>query len=55
MIRIAIPVFQDRISPVLDACTRLLIVDLDKNVEIEREEIYLDDLSLAERLTIFKK
>jgi predicted Fe-Mo cluster-binding NifX family protein len=55
MIRVAIPIFRSRVSPVLDSCTRVLLVDVEKNREIERKEIYLDELSLTERVTIFQK
>ena len=55
MIRLAIPIFRSRVSPVLDSCTSVLLVDVEKNREIERKEIYLDELSLTERVTIFQK
>ena len=55
MIRVAIPIFRSRVSPVFDSCTRVLLVDIEKNREIERNEIYLDELSLTERVTIIQK
>lgn len=38
-----------------DPCTRLLIIDFDQTKEIKRQEIYLDELSLSERLPILQK
>jgi predicted Fe-Mo cluster-binding NifX family protein len=55
MIRIAIPIFRSRVSPVLDSCTSVLLVDVEKNRAMERKEIYLDELSLTERVTIIHK
>lgn len=55
MNRIAIPVFKSRVSPVFDSCTRLLIIDLDKNREVDRNEIMFEGLSEMERLKSLKK
>ncbi len=55
MIRIAIPIFHKRVSPVLDHCTRLLIIDVDQGSEIKRQEISLEEFSLAERFNLIKK
>ena len=55
MLRIAIPIFRARVSPVFDECTRVLLVDIENDQEIERKEIYLDELSLTERLSILQK
>lgn len=55
MIRIAIPVFHKRVSPVLDNCTRLLIIDFDQDSEISRQEISLEKFSLVERFNLIKK
>ena len=49
MERIAIPVFQERISPVLDACARLLVVDIDNGKEIQRADVFLKNMSRRER------
>jgi predicted Fe-Mo cluster-binding NifX family protein len=54
MVRIAIPIFQNRISPVLDSCKRLLIVDAEHSREVERTEVGLDDLSLTDRFRIIR-
>ena len=55
MERIAIPVFESRISPVLDACSRLLVVDIDGGCEVGRVEISLEKTSLMERIEIFTR
>lgn len=55
MIRVAIPIFRSRVSPVFDTCARLLVIDLDQGKETQRQEIYLDKLSLSEREPILKK
>ena len=55
MIRVAIPIFHNRVSPVLDTCTRLLIIDFDGKVEIERREVSFDLYSQSERFEILKK
>ena len=55
MIRIAIPIFHKRVSPVLDTCTRLLIIDIDQEIEINRQEISLEKFSLIERFNLTKK
>ncbi len=55
MIRVAIPIFRMRVSPVFDTCTRIIIVDIETSREIDRKEIYLDALSLTERVTILRK
>jgi predicted Fe-Mo cluster-binding NifX family protein len=52
--RVAIPVFRARISPAFDTCTRVLLIDLEQKQEIERREIYLDEFSLSERVTILQ-
>jgi predicted Fe-Mo cluster-binding NifX family protein len=55
MVRIAIPIFRSRVSPVFDSCTRVLLVDIEHKKEIERSEIYLDKLSITERAAILQK
>ena len=55
MKRIAIPIFKSRISPVLDSCTRILIVDIEENRVIEREEIYVEEFSRSERVKILQR
>jgi len=48
--RIAIPVFQSRVSPVFDCCSRVLLVDLEPDREIKRTEITCQDLSVFDRV-----
>ena len=55
MTRVAIPIFRMKVSPVFDSCTRVLLVDIEKDREVDRKEFYLDALSLNERLTILHK
>jgi len=55
MVRVAVPIFRSRISPVFDSCTRVLLVDIEGNREMHRSEIYLDELSLTERVAILQK
>jgi predicted Fe-Mo cluster-binding NifX family protein len=55
MVTIAVPIFQSRVSPVLDVCSRILLISLEQNREIDRKEIYLDDLSLSERTSVLKR
>ncbi len=49
MERIAIPIFQSRISPVLDACNELMIVDLSEAGPVQRAIVSLEKLTPAER------
>lgn len=55
MTRVAVPKFKSRVSPVFDSCTRVLLVDIEQNREIARNEIYLDEFSLIERANILQK
>jgi len=55
MVRVAIPIFRSRVSPIFDSSTRVMLVDIEHNNEIERSEIYLDELSKTERVTILQK
>jgi len=55
VIRVAIPTFKQRVSPVFDSCTRVLLVDIEDDREVDRKEIYLDALSLNERVKILCK
>ena len=55
MIRIAIPNFHHRVSPVLDTCTRLLIIDFEGQAEVDRREVVFDMYSSSERFEMVKK
>jgi len=43
--KVAIPVWQSRISPVFDVARRLLVLDVDNGREISRSECFMDNLS----------
>ena len=53
--RLAIPVFRMRVSPVLDTCTRVLLIDLHGGREIAREEIQVSASSLMARADLLQK
>jgi len=55
MLRVAIPIFRSRVSPILDSCTRIILIDIEHNQEIERSEIHLNGLSLIERVSVLQK
>ena len=55
MVRIGIPVFHHRVSPVLDTCTRLLIIDFEGQTEVDRREVVFDVYAPSERMEIGKK
>ncbi len=47
--KIAIPIWEDKISPVLDAASRLLIVEVVDHEEMSRFETYLKERELSHR------
>ncbi len=47
--RIAIPIADDRISPVLDVAQRLLVIDADGGIERQRTELPIDPKALEAR------
>ncbi len=47
--RIAIPIWDDKVSPVLDAASRLLIVETENRNVASHFEIYLDEHELSRR------
>lgn len=47
--RIAIPIWDDKISPVLDTASKLLVVEVEDQKEASRFEIYLDEHELSRR------
>jgi predicted Fe-Mo cluster-binding NifX family protein len=55
MVRIAIPIWNERISPVLDSCARLVVFDVVENKVVDRKEAYLGALSVFERSSLMKK
>jgi predicted Fe-Mo cluster-binding NifX family protein len=55
MRKIAVPIFQNRVSPVLDSCKYLLVVDTEAMAEKVRSTVYLGDMSLTERCNLLCK
>jgi len=55
MKKVAIPIFQNRVSPVLDSCRHMLVIDIEQGAVVQRETVYLDEMSLTERCDIFAK
>jgi predicted Fe-Mo cluster-binding NifX family protein len=55
MERVAIPVFESRVSPVLDSCQRMVVVDIEKGCEIRRQELNLDKMSIHERIEVMAR
>ena len=47
--KIAIPVWENKVSPVLDTASRLMVVELKDERPISRFEIYLDERDLSRR------
>ena len=47
--KIAIPIWEDKVSPVLDTASRLLIVELEDKKEASRFETYLAEQDLSRR------
>ncbi len=48
--KVAIPIFRSRVSPVFDWCTRLLLVRIRSGREETREDIEVGGLGLLERV-----
>ena len=47
--KIGIPIWEDKISPVLDTASRLLVIETDGKKESSRFETYLDIQDLSHR------
>jgi predicted Fe-Mo cluster-binding NifX family protein len=47
--KIALPVWENKISPVLDTASRLLIVEIKEGGEISRFEVFLDERNPSRR------
>ncbi|MGQ9574833.1 MAG: NifB/NifX family molybdenum-iron cluster-binding protein [Thermoguttaceae bacterium] len=47
--KLAVPVWRQRVSPVFDVCGRLLVVDLDDAGELRRSELSVDEEDPAGR------
>ena len=55
MERIAVPIFQSRVSPVLDSCNDLMLVDLSGAGAVRRVNVSLRKLSLGERVAAMSR
>jgi predicted Fe-Mo cluster-binding NifX family protein len=55
MERVAIPVFGSRVSPVLDSCQRMVVIDIEDGREIRRQEISVEKMSVYERIEIIAR
>ena len=53
--RVAIPTYQNRVSPVIDSCAHMLIFDIDQAHEKERENVFLGDMPLGERCRLLRE
>jgi len=47
--RIALPVWQDKVSPLLDTASRLLVVVAERERETSRFETYLEEMDISRR------
>jgi predicted Fe-Mo cluster-binding NifX family protein len=47
--KIAVPISNDRISPVFDVAGRLLLVDVEEGEETDRAEVRLEDQEIGRR------
>jgi len=47
--KIAIPVWENKVSPVLDTASRLMVVELNEKGPTSRFEIYLDERDVSRR------
>ena len=54
MTKIAIPTFKKRVSPVFDTCKHMLVINCNNGSEVDRESIFLGDMTLNERCRIFE-
>jgi NADH-quinone oxidoreductase subunit E len=52
MERIGIPIFESRVSPVLDVCNRMVVVDIDGACEARRDAVSFGSADSTERLEI---
>lgn len=47
--KLAIPIWENRVSPVLDTASRLLVVEVKEDGDMSRFEIFLDESELSRR------
>ena len=55
MTKIAIPTFQNRVSPVLDSCNHILLIDIVGDAEQDRETVYMGECTLTDRCSTLVK
>jgi predicted Fe-Mo cluster-binding NifX family protein len=55
MERIAVPIFQSRISPVLDSCNELMLVDLSEAGAVRRANVSLQKMTPWERAAVMSR
>lgn len=55
MVRVAIPIFRERVAPVLDDCSRIVVIEIENGQAVVREEVFLDNFSLADRFRLIHK
>ena len=53
--KLAIPTFQNRVSPVLDSCNHILLVDIVDNIEQDRETVFMGECTLTDRCSTLVK
>jgi predicted Fe-Mo cluster-binding NifX family protein len=53
--KVAIPLWQGRVSPVFDEASRILLIDISHNQETYRKEEYLPDQNPLERARLLPK
>ena len=53
--RVAIPVWEERISPVLDTALRLLVVEIGENRKESRSYFPIDDQALTQKCNSIRK
>jgi len=47
--KVAMPIWEGRISPVLDSARRLLLIEVEGNEEVDRYEVLFEGASLVSR------
>lgn len=55
MLKLVIPIFRYRVLPVFDTCKSALLISVDKNQITKKREIFLDDLTLNERVEFLQR
>lgn len=53
MMKVAIPTWDDRVSPVFDVARHLLVVDVEDDAEIGRSEVVMEEAAFAPKAKRF--